>query len=415
MKPVGYRTPVNWVQTNMNNKPLFTIFGFPVIVQPFTMLAAAAAIFLLGSFGAILAATLFFSILVHELGHSLMFRRFGSESHIVIHIFGGYSAPNSASGLTDSQWVKISAAGPLGALALLGIPALLARQFLDLSGAQASIVSILILFNVYWGLANLAPIWPFDGGRIFYHSTTGSTGKDQWQLTRTITMIASAAAIALAIYLDYRFAAFFVAFNAYQVFNSPSPRTLGLGGGNSNPISEASARARSAQASSTQTISKSSGGEALVASYEWIIRRRWDKASPPIQALIGIEQHSGVAREAAAWHHLLDHNADAATLALDGRPLSPLMHATWTLLSNTAGPIDDVVHALRNMVPGVSMVPSLMLIREAGRLRDVCMAMGEDPAGKQQVRAIEQVVLHQGLVQEQIAVSAALHDLDNQI
>jgi Zn-dependent protease len=396
----------------MNNKPLFSIFGFPVIVQPLTLAAAALAVMFLGSYGLILALTLFFSILVHELGHSLMFRRFGSESHIVIHIFGGYSAPSSSAGLTDSQWVKISAAGPLGALALLGIPALLVRQFLDLSQVQSNVAYILVLFNVYWGLANLAPIWPFDGGRILYHSTTGVTGKDQWQLTKMITLIASAGAIALALYLDYRFAAFFVGYNAYQVFNSPSPRTLGIGGGRANPITEASARARSNQPRGT-AVSHSTGGEALVASYEWIIRRRWDKASGPVEGLMAIDRHRVEASEAAAWHYLLDHNADAATQVLEGRPLSPLMHATWTLLSDTSGPIQPMVQALRDVVPGVSMVPALMLIREAGRLGDVCLELGSDQAGRQQVKAIEQVVLHQGLVQEQIAVSAALHQLDN--
>lgn len=396
----------------MNNKPLFTIFGFPVIVQPLTLGAAALAVMLLGSYGLILALTLFFSILVHELGHSLMFRRFGSESHIVIHIFGGYSAPSSSAALTDSQWVKISAAGPLGALALLGIPALAARQFLDLSQTQSNIAYILVLFNVYWGIANLAPIWPFDGGRILYHSTTGATGKDQWQLTRTVTMIASAGAIAVALYLDYRFAAFFVGYNAYQVFNSPSPRTIGIGGGRPNPITQASAKARSNQTRNT-AVSRSTGGEALVASYEWIIRRRWDKASGPVEALMAIDQHRPEASDAAAWHYLLDHDAESATRVLDGRPLSPLMHATWTLLSDTSGSVQPLVQALRNLVPGVSMVPALMLAREAGRLGDVCVELGSDPAGRQQVKAIEQIVLHQGLVQEQIAVSAALHQLEN--
>lgn len=398
----------------MTNKALFSIFGFQVFVQPIAMFIALFAVYVFGTYGIIIALTLFFSILVHELGHSLMFRRYGSESHIVIHIFGGYSAPNSPMGLTDQQWVKISAAGPLGALLVLGVPALLVRNFATLSETQANIAWILVLFNVYWGLANLAPIWPFDGGRIFYHGVTAASGKDQWALTRMITLGASAAAIALALYLDYRFAAIFVGYNAFQVFNSPSPRTIGVGGGRPNPVTEATSRAQANQPRSTN-INRSSGAETLGATYEWIIRRRWDKAAGPVEALMSIDQHRGDAQEAAAWHYLLDHNADAATKVLGGRPLSPLMHATWTLLSNLAGSIDDVVHALGSFVPGVGMVPALMLIRETGRLEEVCLRLGSTPEGKQQVRAIEQVVLHQGLVQEQIAVTSALHALDNPI
>jgi hypothetical protein len=108
----------------------------------------------------------------------------------------------------------------------------------------------------------------------------------------------------------------------------------------------------------------------------------------------------------------LDHDAQAATAVLGDRPLSPLMYATWTLLSDTAGPLEDVITALRSVVPGVQMVPALMLIREAGRLEELCIRLGSDAEGKQQVRAIEQVVLHQGLVAEQIAVTSALHALD---
>ena len=394
----------------MTNRALFSIFGFPVYVQRVAIFLAGYAVFALGQYGIIIALTLFVSILVHELGHSLMFRRFGTESHIMIHIFGGYSAPDKPTGLTDSQWVKISAAGPLGALIALGIPALLLRQYVDLSPTQEDVIGILILFNVYWGLANLAPIWPFDGGRIFYHASTAAAGNDQWSLTRTVTMIASAGAIVVAVVLNYTFAALFVAYNAYQVYKSPSPRTVGLGGG-SSPISEAASRARSQHSGETK-VNKSSGSDVLGTTYEWIIKRRWDKAAAPLEALMGFDQHRGAAQEAIAWHHLLDHNAQAATEVVGDRPLPPLMYATWTLLSDTSGPLEDVIEALRSTVPGVQMVPALMLIRESGRLEEVCTQLGRDPAGKQQVRAIEQVVLHQGLVQEQIPVTSALHALD---
>jgi stage IV sporulation protein FB len=394
----------------MTNRALFSIFGFPVYVQRIAIFLAGYAVFALGQYGIIIALTLFVSILVHELGHSLMFRRYGTESHIMIHIFGGYSAPDRATGLTDSEWVKISAAGPLGALVALGVPALLLRRYADLSPTQEDIIGILILFNVYWGLANLAPIWPFDGGRIFYHASNAASGNDQWSLTRTVTLVASAGAIALALTLDYTFAALFVGYNAYQVFKSPSPRTVGLGGG-SSPITEAAARARSQQPGDT-TIDRGSGSDVLATTYEWIIKRRWDKAAPPLEALMGFDMHRDAAQEATAWHHLLDHNAPAATEVLGDRPLSPLMYATWTLLSDTSGPLDDVIQAVRSTVPGVQMVPALMLLRQSGRLEEVCVVMGREPEGRQHVRAIEQVVLHQGLVQEQIAVTSALHTLD---
>ena len=78
----------------------FHVLGFPVRVHLFFWLAAL----ILGGQGfrddggmqlLIWIGALFSSILIHELGHSLMMRRFGISSHIVLHMMGGLAIPDS--------------------------------------------------------------------------------------------------------------------------------------------------------------------------------------------------------------------------------------------------------------------------------------------------------------------------------
>ena len=41
-------------------------------------------------------SVMFVSILVHELGHSLVMRYFGQSSHIVLYMLGGLAIPDSS-------------------------------------------------------------------------------------------------------------------------------------------------------------------------------------------------------------------------------------------------------------------------------------------------------------------------------
>ena len=72
----------------------FQVLGFPVPRPPAVLaggiaagIYAAAAID--GIWIIIWMLALFVSILIHELGHALMIRRFGREAHIVLYAMGG--------------------------------------------------------------------------------------------------------------------------------------------------------------------------------------------------------------------------------------------------------------------------------------------------------------------------------------
>jgi Zn-dependent protease len=136
----------------------------------------------------------FISILLHELGHAMAFRRFRIPSRIVLHAFGGLAIPDTYSNpwqistarVHPQHQLIISAAGPLVQLLLAStIIALLhvagynfwVPDFLDrvlhvssntktLSLESRFFFFTLMLVNIYWPLLNLIPVYPLDGGQI---------------------------------------------------------------------------------------------------------------------------------------------------------------------------------------------------------------------------------------------------------
>ncbi len=115
---------------------------------------------------------LFASVLLHELGHSLMARRYGIRTlEIVMYPIGGISQLERAPQPREELWVAL--AGPLVnaliAVALFGIatarggmvPWHLLREPTDANLIQRIAFGNLLLFAF-----NLLPAYPMDGGRI---------------------------------------------------------------------------------------------------------------------------------------------------------------------------------------------------------------------------------------------------------
>lgn len=130
----------------------------------------------------------FASILVHEMGHAMAYRRFGQASHVVLYHFGGLAIPEvwGRRHLRPLQRLLVAAAGPLAQLCLAAvvivvlkvagyatpfpIPVIGARLGLDRGGNLPLMlyvfVDFLLYVNIYWPLLNLIPVPPLDGGQI---------------------------------------------------------------------------------------------------------------------------------------------------------------------------------------------------------------------------------------------------------
>jgi len=231
----------------------FTLFGIPVRVHPLfwviTALLGASAGSLIGVL--VWVPAVFLSILVHELGHALAMRRFAQVPQITLHYGGGLTSaepfwwggrPVSVP-LTPGQDVLIALAGPgagfglaavilgivvaaggtVSATTLLGVLPLPAAA-LPAGGWLADwIVATFLWINIFWGLINLLPVFPLDGGNI---ARTLLVRSDPWNGVRKslrLSVIAGAVvAVAGLIFLASPFLALlfgYLAFTSYMALH----------------------------------------------------------------------------------------------------------------------------------------------------------------------------------------------------
>lgn len=110
-----------------------------------------------------------FSIVVHELAHSLVARRFDMPiKGITLFIFGGVAEmteePTSARGE-----LLMAIAGPLTSISVAGVLFLLAWAIGFAAGAAnpaVLVIGYLAFINAILALFNMVPAFPLDGGRV---------------------------------------------------------------------------------------------------------------------------------------------------------------------------------------------------------------------------------------------------------
>ncbi len=106
-------------------------------------------------------------LLLHELGHSLTARRYGIKTREIKMFFLGGVAMMERSPRVPRQELFITIAGPLVNFVIAGI---LFPLLVFYPPAEQSMVYGLLVFlltmNLVWGLFNLLPGFPMDGGRI---------------------------------------------------------------------------------------------------------------------------------------------------------------------------------------------------------------------------------------------------------
>lgn len=163
---------------------LFRIFGFTVRVDlSWLVIAALVAWSAAGIFGfwhpgqpawvywamgLAIAAGLFFSIVWHELSHSLVARRYGLTMRgITLFIFGGVAEMPEEPRSPKAEFL-MAIAGPVSSFVLAGLFAL-AWWATRAGGAVIAVTATLLYLaelNLILGAFNLLPGFPMDGGRV---------------------------------------------------------------------------------------------------------------------------------------------------------------------------------------------------------------------------------------------------------
>ena len=124
--------------------------------------------------GAVTAIMLFVSVLLHELGHSVVAMRYKIPVRsITLFIFGGVAQIGSEPPSAAAEfWIAI--AGPLVSFALAAFFGLLQPATTTIAPLLA-LVKYLAYINGVLGLFNLIPGFPLDGGRVFRAVVWGAT------------------------------------------------------------------------------------------------------------------------------------------------------------------------------------------------------------------------------------------------
>jgi Zn-dependent protease len=147
------------------------IFGIPTKVEPSFLVLS---LFLAANRGLNLLLLLewlvivFISVLVHELGHALVARRFGLSPQITLYSMGGLTSWSEVTEIGPPKHLAISLAGPAAGFLLGGVLFLVAPMVLRAVPSELLTVAYqdLLWVNIGWGVFNLFPILPLDGGHV---------------------------------------------------------------------------------------------------------------------------------------------------------------------------------------------------------------------------------------------------------
>lgn len=164
---------------------LFSLFGFTVRLDLSWLLLALLISWSLGAglfpqqypglaastyawMGVAAAVCIFFSIVFHELSHSLVARYYGMEIRgITLFLFGGVAEMDREPPSPKSE-LLMAVAGPIASVILAGLfaaAAFVANQ----AGAAVPLIGVaetLATINVWVAAFNLVPAFPLDGGRV---------------------------------------------------------------------------------------------------------------------------------------------------------------------------------------------------------------------------------------------------------
>ncbi len=162
-----------------------SLFGIPFYIDPSWLIVLALVAFAYGSewqasglfsgmgggnniawlAGLLTALLLFGSVLLHELGHSLVARSQGiNVNSITLFLFGGIAAIDRES-KTPGQAFQVAIAGPAVSFVLFAILSVI--SVVSITPASVSLIAASVAqINLILGLFNLIPGLPLDGGQI---------------------------------------------------------------------------------------------------------------------------------------------------------------------------------------------------------------------------------------------------------
>ncbi len=224
----------------------FRVFGFPVRIHPLFWVVAV----LLGASMpdartlVLWVVAVFVGVLVHELGHAVAMRWNGFQPSITLYGLGGAASygPGFYGMPSLSPWrqIGISAAGPGAGFLLAGLVCLglilsgtkilvfwglpfgmnLAPVGMDGNELLRVFVTLLLFVTVGYGVLNLMPIYPLDGGQIARELFLMAMPRDGIRHSLILSMLAAGAIAVLGIMQGSFFLALLFGYLAFGSYNT---------------------------------------------------------------------------------------------------------------------------------------------------------------------------------------------------
>ena len=149
------------------------------------------------------------SVLIHELGHALTGRAFGLEPRVELHGMGGTTSwAGRGRDLGPARSIVVSLAGPAVGI-VVGSFALVATIVLahTLGPIATTLLSFVVWVNLGWGLLNLLPMLPLDGGNVMASALEAIMKGRGRRTARIVSIVVAVAAGAVAVALGSIFSA----------------------------------------------------------------------------------------------------------------------------------------------------------------------------------------------------------------
>ncbi len=143
---------------------------------------------------------MFMSILVHEMGHAVTANIFGWPPSIILYHMGGLAMFHPDRNYSPWRSMAVSFAGPLAGFFLFAT-VIVIDIALHVSGHPPNDVGRMAIaqlefVNLWWGLVNLLPVFPLDGGRISQELCQLILPRNGFAIAARIGMVVAGAAAA---------------------------------------------------------------------------------------------------------------------------------------------------------------------------------------------------------------------------
>lgn len=144
-----------------------SLFGVDISLSLGFLLVVGINVVFAGPYvGIVFAVALLVSLIIHEMGHALVAKRYKLEPSILLHGFGGLCFHRTAQ--TDGQDAFIVVMGPIAQI-VAGLAVYGLAQTIALPKVAADLASYFVWISILWGSLNLfLPIYPLDGGKLLH-------------------------------------------------------------------------------------------------------------------------------------------------------------------------------------------------------------------------------------------------------